>query len=372
MVEAAHWIEYERGLRETNRHVPSDAAYFDALFKGCMVCETALAVGSTLYRARFSNDTDTDPLPLRQMGMPPAERARDQRITPAGVPCFYAAFEPDTAMAELRPWPLARLTVATFHTASSFNVLDLRRANPQVRQSGTVDFAAYMISRPVDPDDALRYVGTQYLAQKLKGAGATGLLYDSMLKPGGTNIAMFGDSGLMPASACLHILTDVTYRATRCLSTLIQTERLSLLTDSDGTYEWFVDGLRTDPDVQAYIGNLAPHAADVAHMLTILEAENPVGIVALVKSPAGETDKDIGLLCAITQSARRGGRATEACQAVMKWAGTTGRWTRLLACVDQRNEDSRQLVVKLGFQFQRRRTTGHGHAEDVFAFDLPS
>jgi len=30
--EAARWIEYEQGLREINRHVPSDAEYFDSLF----------------------------------------------------------------------------------------------------------------------------------------------------------------------------------------------------------------------------------------------------------------------------------------------------------------------------------------------------
>jgi len=213
-LEAVRWDEYERGLRRDNRHVPNDSKYFDELFFGCLACGVTLPAETSLYRARImppDQETDTEPLPMAEMGQPPSDRTPDGRVNPAGIPCFYAALEIATAIAELRPWPRARLTVGTFVTAGPFKMLDLRPAHEEVQKSRAVSWAAYMISRPVHRDDRFGYLGTQYLAERLKAAGTTGLLYESQLLPGGTNVALFTDSGLRPTGASLHEVTGVTY-----------------------------------------------------------------------------------------------------------------------------------------------------------------
>jgi RES domain-containing protein len=157
-------------------------------------------------------ETDTEPLPITEMGQPPPDLTPDGRVNPAGIPCFYAALESETAIAELRPWPHARITVATFDTAGAFNVLDLRNSNPRVREVRSVYWAAFMISRPVHRDDRFGYLGTQYLAERLKAAGTIGLLYASTLRPGGTNVALFSDSGLKPTVTTFHEVMDVAYK----------------------------------------------------------------------------------------------------------------------------------------------------------------
>ena len=217
-LEGMLWFDYERALRTKNRHVPNDAAYFTELFSGCLKCESQLPAGSSLYRARImppEKEADTEPLPIIEMGQPPPELTPDGRVNPAGIPCFYAALEDETAIAELRPWPRARITVATFTTAGPFKVLDLRNTNSHVQEVRSVYWAAFMISRPVHRDDRFGYLGTQYLAERLKAAGARGLLYASTLRPGGTNVALFSDSGLKPIGTAYHEVATVTYRTAR-------------------------------------------------------------------------------------------------------------------------------------------------------------
>ena len=168
--EAVRWDEYDRGLREDNRHVPANAEYFDGVFQGCLACQTELNAGTLLYRGRImppEKETDTDPLPFWSMGMPPAQVTRDQRLSPAGIPMFYGALDVDSVIAELRPWPQARVTVAAFRTAGPFNVLDLRQANPRVFNTPHLSYVAHMISRPVHLDDTMRYLGAREATRRL-------------------------------------------------------------------------------------------------------------------------------------------------------------------------------------------------------------
>lgn len=151
----------------------------------------------------------------------------------------------------------------------------------------------------------------------------------------------------------------------------MQTERLSLRT-FDASDEVFINELERRPEVIDFIGTLPSRGPSVIRMFTVSDNGKRVGMVALIPSPAKERETDVGLLCAMTQEGEGKGRATEACRAVMQWAGGTGRWTRVLACVDLRNEPSRKLVMKLGFQLCGRRTTFGGQQEAVFAFELLS
>ena len=150
------------------------------------------------------------------------------------------------------------------------------------------------------------------------------------------------------------------------MSAFIQTPRLALR-PADHSDDPFLDELKRRPEVAAYIG--AIHVSNTTdHLFTVLENSERVGVVGIVQSQALD-GTDVALLCALAQSAEGAGRAEEACRAILELAGTTGRWTRLLACVDDQNARSRKLTTKLGFTWLARRPY---HTEDVFVLALNS
>jgi hypothetical protein len=48
-----------------------------------------------------------------------------------------------------------------------------------------------MFSAPFDPRDDTAYIPTQYLAERIKGAGFAGIIYDSSLNTNGYNVTLF-------------------------------------------------------------------------------------------------------------------------------------------------------------------------------------
>ncbi|SRR6266576_3441515 len=149
------------------------------------------------------------------------------------------------------------------------------------------------------------------------------------------------------------------------MSTVIPTERLSLRPADQSDTAFFAE-LQGRPEVDDFIGAIGVPANDADHIFTILENNERVGVVGIVKSGAfGGTDFE--LVCALLERAEDGGRAKEACEAVIAWAASIGRWTRLLACVDDPNERSRKLTTKLGFTLLDRRSH---RKQDVFVLAL--
>ena len=103
---AAAWFNYERSLRKSNRYVVKDSTYFEDLVTGCLECSYDMGPDWTLYRARImpvDQQTDTEPLKLKDMGAPSPDKATQGRLNPDGISCFYAAMELETAIAEVRP-----------------------------------------------------------------------------------------------------------------------------------------------------------------------------------------------------------------------------------------------------------------------------
>lgn len=213
---AGAWINYEASLRQSNRYVVHDPTYFDGLLRDCLACRYSMGSNWALFRARampVDRQDDTKPLDLKDMGMPPREKATPGRLNPEGIPCFYAALEPKTAIAEIRPWKNAAITVAKFTTKVPLDVLDLTGIKVEVQPSPSARYAGWMIGQPVNPADPLAYLGTQFLAAKIDAEGVAGIFYDSSLNEGGTNVALFSDYGLRPVEASLHKITSVSYDA---------------------------------------------------------------------------------------------------------------------------------------------------------------
>lgn len=147
---------------------------------------------------------------------------------------------------------------------------------------------------------------------------------------------------------------------------VISTMRLSLRA-VDQSDRRFLDDLQRRPEVPDFVGLLGiPQLGEGDHLFAILENDERVGVVGVVKSMALE-GSDVELLCVLSPFAEGRGLATEACRAVIAWARSTGAWTRLLACVHDRNPRSRALVARLGFELLTRRSV---RDEDIFAFAL--
>ena len=88
-----------------------------------------LSAGTLLFRVRIHSPTDRPDNTMVGLGPPSAEHARfSNRMSPAGVPMFYAAFEEATAIAETvvrHDGKPAERTTGTFRVLRDLIVLDL-------------------------------------------------------------------------------------------------------------------------------------------------------------------------------------------------------------------------------------------------------
>lgn len=174
------------------------------------------------YRARLAPDDLAAMImadPVSQLGPPPEHLRRPGRMNPSGIAVFYAGFDLDTCVSELRPLVGSGVVVAQFEIAEPILVLDTTRfAGPQkahdpfaknaVQRAAQWRFMnAFMlqISQPVSRDDEhLDYVPTQVVAEYLARRhafsfegdrkGFDAIIYHSAQSKTGRNIALFGDA----------------------------------------------------------------------------------------------------------------------------------------------------------------------------------
>jgi hypothetical protein len=136
---------------------------------------------------------------------PQARFAREGRVNPKGIPCLYLAQDPDTAMAEVRPWPGSFVSLARFRLGSDAVVVDCspddrdgerpqgdeESDDPAERERAVWNDVAEAFSEPVTPSDSdADYVPTQILAELFRNEGCQGLAYQSRLGKG-RNVAIF-------------------------------------------------------------------------------------------------------------------------------------------------------------------------------------
>jgi len=158
---------------------------------------------------------------------PLADRAREGRANPAGIPALYVATSVETAVSEVRPWVGADVSVALCRLMRPLRLLDLTRGHGRSSFAGPVlrhllggreltpvekEEAVWIdidnaFSEPLTrSDDRADYAPTQILAELFRNAGFDGIGYKSQFgegggKRGGFNIAMF-DPGAVEIVAC--------------------------------------------------------------------------------------------------------------------------------------------------------------------------
>ncbi|MFZ5443375.1 MAG: HEPN-associated N-terminal domain-containing protein [Myxococcota bacterium] len=182
-----------------------------------------LPAGTTLFRARTFAAGGHIPSSEAELGPPPAARAPANRMSPAGIPMFYAALDLETARVEAPPEPGRGQVVAEFRSRRDLLVLDLTDVpvpgifDPQLGAAHEsclfLKHLSRRISAPISRDgrEHIDYVPTQAFAEFLRfvhrrpdGVPVDGLLFSSSRRPGGVCLALFATQADL-ASAGGHL-----------------------------------------------------------------------------------------------------------------------------------------------------------------------
>lgn len=172
-----------------------------------------LPVNRLAWRAQLGHDWEEreqdghkyeEPVPFRSERMKPIPfSAHEGRVNPRGIPCLYAANNKETAVAEVRPWLGALVSVARLKVKRELKLVDCVRDDgisheiwfeeppPEERNQIVWRAIGHAFSDPVSPDPAIaEYAPTQVLAEQFKSLGFDGVVYQSRLSKG-TNLAVF-------------------------------------------------------------------------------------------------------------------------------------------------------------------------------------
>jgi hypothetical protein len=126
------------------------------------------------------------------------------RANPRGIPYLYLATTREIALAEVRPWIGATISVAQLQIRRDLNVIDCSKhyakdslfdvIGDQTRREEDGMWVAIdqAFATPVSRDEESKeYVPTQIIAELFKAEGFDGIVYKSLLSDDGFNLAIF-------------------------------------------------------------------------------------------------------------------------------------------------------------------------------------
>ncbi len=182
--DARIWSAFSNHLKWTRRFLPksSDFEYLQnpADWLPELLETTDFHVGpeTVFFRTRLGSISNPfgppSPYPREQMGAPPPQSARGNRANPAGIPYLYLAEEEETAVAEIRPFVGAQISICKFRPRKPLKVADLtkihRVTNPfaaddlrsLMQRNALLNILNVQLARPINPNDSdIEYVPTQ-------------------------------------------------------------------------------------------------------------------------------------------------------------------------------------------------------------------
>lgn len=192
-----------------------------------------IPMDKALWRAQLGHDLREvsqdeaiwdEPSPYSANRMKPLRHsAFEGRVNPRGIPCLYAASNVETAIAEVRPWFGALVSVAQMRIARELrlvNCSDGHETNldiyfdeplPAERESVVWREIGRAFSNPVSQDPGLaEYVPTQILAEHFRQQKYDGVIYKSKLGSG-LNVALFDLDVLEVVDCRLYPVKGVKY-----------------------------------------------------------------------------------------------------------------------------------------------------------------
>lgn len=217
------WIQFESILKTKNRFFNNEASsllssIFDNLDELTTYDEKPVVrvIGpetdiSVLYRARVFQSDEKLKLALEspntELGPPPTKDAKAGRMNANGIPVFYGATSPETALAEIRPPVGSKVAVGEFEVLRDLRILDLKALTSTSVKGSIFDIEyadllsrttflknlSQRMTRAIMPDDEqFEYLPTQaiadFLGSQLK---FDGIIFPSAQSSEGLNIALF-------------------------------------------------------------------------------------------------------------------------------------------------------------------------------------
>jgi len=239
---------FERAVRFNSRflHDEEVLAFLQAITDSTAKRSTTINPAKALWRAQLGHDwrertqdeaTWDEPAPFSEGRMKPLRySAHEGRVNPRGIPCLYVASDKETAVAEVRPWVGALVSVAQMSTSRELHLVNFTDGHdtnldfhveqpvPAIREETVWRNIGRAFSSPVANDPGIaEYVRTQVLAEHFRKQKYDGVAYKSKMGPG-FNIALFDldalegvDLRLYPVSAVKYEIGEIqdSYRVMR-------------------------------------------------------------------------------------------------------------------------------------------------------------
>lgn len=249
--EFASWDSYSRFARHVRfkgRYVWGDEerAFLATVLATIRKRDVEFKAGRTFYRAqqgidvvdRIDDDGNwigEDTLGYGAARMKPlADRAREGRANPSGIPVVYVGTTIETAISETRPWvgadvsvalcrlirPIRTLDLTQGHGKSSFagpifgHLLGDRELTPEEKERAVWIDIDNAFSQPVTAtDDRADYAPTQILAELFRSAGYDAIGYKSHFGDDGDrlgfNIAIFDPEAVEIVSCAPYVVRSI-------------------------------------------------------------------------------------------------------------------------------------------------------------------
>lgn len=170
----------------------------------------------------------------KDMQAPPPEKNRSGRANARGIRCLYLADSTVSAIAEVRPWKGALVSIVEYELTKDIRIVDLRNSSsPSIpliwalmsnvaNEGKLIEYMWAEISQefaiPISPEDSdWDYVPTQFLAETFIKFGGGGIAYRSaMSDTRGFNLALFDEKLVKqhPQNAVLKDIRGVKYNCT--------------------------------------------------------------------------------------------------------------------------------------------------------------
>lgn len=220
-------------------HRPEVQAFLDALKSSWEGRLFALGDDKYVWRAQIgcngipmfdseNNYVDDAPDPFTEERMKPLKHAASEgRANPKGIPVLYTATDRETAIAEVRPWLDAQVSVAQLRITQELKLVNC------FEHHGTRNLSRYFVedpaseqlaewawqdidnafSRPVtDNDRSADYVPTQILAEFFRESGFDGIAFKSSVT-NGHNLVLFDPDSADVAHRQVVKVKKVSYEA---------------------------------------------------------------------------------------------------------------------------------------------------------------
>jgi hypothetical protein len=229
---ARHCLRYFR--------TPDGEQFLADVLEACTTRRTEFASEKKLWRAQLGSARKENvvtplidgleligsaevPLPSGRMKPLPVNWGSEGRANPRGISYLYLATNQNTALAEVRPWLAASVSIGEFSIVRDLALIDCSKYHTGIRavlgpdrsvtrEDGIWSAIDEAFAKPVGrTDDVADYVPTQILSELFKANGYDGIVYKSLLDEEGRNVALFNMDNAELRSCSLLRVSDIKF-----------------------------------------------------------------------------------------------------------------------------------------------------------------